>query len=69
MDEGGEVLLGRSREGIDKDRLTVPIGYLLPFESMSDAAKRLVFEWARVDVKPKDVLFICEAIDQRKEVR
>ena len=67
MDGKGKVLLGRSGEGVDKDKLTVPIGYLLPFESMSDAASRLVFEWARRDVKPKDVLFICEAIDRRKE--
>ena len=67
IDEKGDVLVGRAQDGIDKDKLTVPVSYILPFESMSDAAKRTVFEWARIDIAPQGVLFVCESISQKQE--
>ena len=46
MDEKGQVLIGRAQDGWDKDKLTVPISRILPFELLSDAAKRTALEWA-----------------------
>jgi len=62
MDDKGHVLLGRAQEGVDKDKVTVPTGRIQAFESMSDAAKRIVAEWAEVDIAPQHAIFVCESI-------
>ena len=62
MDDKGHVLLGRAQEGVDKDKVTVPTGRIQAFEPMSDAAKRIVAEWAEVDIAPQHAIFVCESI-------
>ena len=67
MDEKGQVLIGRAQDGWDKDKLTVPISRILPFELLSDAAKRTALEWAGINVEPQHALFVCESINEKIE--
>jgi ADP-ribose pyrophosphatase YjhB (NUDIX family) len=66
-DDKGDVLLGRAQEGFDKDKISMPLGPVLPFESLSDAAKRVVMEWAGISVEPQHAIFVCESINQKQE--
>jgi ADP-ribose pyrophosphatase YjhB (NUDIX family) len=67
MDDKGHVLLGRAPEGADKDKVTVPIGRIRPFEAMSDAAVRIVAEWAQTEIAPQHAIFVCESIHQERQ--
>jgi len=67
LGEEGDVLLGKAKEGFDEGKLTIPIGPLFPFESMSDAAKRITVEWAGVAVEPQHALFVYESIVPDRE--
>jgi ADP-ribose pyrophosphatase YjhB (NUDIX family) len=62
MGDKGDVLLGKIPEGFDKDKVSMPISRIEPFESLSDAAKRTVMEWAGVEVNPQHAIFVCESI-------
>lgn len=68
MDEHGMVLLGKAKDGIDKDRITVPIGQIMSFESFFETSRRLAIEWSGVDVDPQHALFVCEEIRQDQQV-
>jgi ADP-ribose pyrophosphatase YjhB (NUDIX family) len=62
MGDKGDVLLGKIPEGFDKDKVSMPMSRIEPFESLSDAAKRTVMEWAGVEVNPQHAIFVCESI-------
>ena len=63
MDDKGGVLIGRAKEGIDKDRLSVPISRIQPFEPIIDAARRTVLEWSGLDTDPQSTLFVTQSMD------
>jgi ADP-ribose pyrophosphatase YjhB (NUDIX family) len=67
MGEKGDVLIGRAKEGLDKDKLSVPMSRLQPFESLGEGARRTVLEWSGVDVTPQYAIFVCEAIHPEQE--
>ena len=67
MDDRGGVLIGRVPNGFDKDKLSVPISSMEPFESMSDASKRIAIEWAGLKIEPQHALFVCESINEKTE--
>ncbi len=67
MSEDGRVLIGMAEDGIDKGKITVPLGRIRPFESFSDAAKRTALEWSGTEVEPQTVLFVSESIDDGKD--
>jgi ADP-ribose pyrophosphatase YjhB (NUDIX family) len=62
MDEKGGVFVGRVQEGIDKDKLSVPISRIQPFEPLADAARRTVLEWSGIDTEPQTTLFVLQSI-------
>lgn len=65
MDDRGQVLIGPIKDGVDMDKLSVPISPIQPFESISDAAKRTVVEWSGHEVEPQHAIFVCESIDDK----
>src|SRR5208282_3789447 len=67
MDDKSGVLIGRVPDGFDKDRLSVPIDQMEPFESMSDASKRIAIEWAGLNIEPQHALFVCESINEKND--
>ena len=68
MDDKGSVLVGKVKEGIDKDKLSVPISRIQPFEPIAEATRRTVLEWSGLDTEPQTTLFVLQSIDADQEI-
>jgi ADP-ribose pyrophosphatase YjhB (NUDIX family) len=68
MKDAVNVLIGKQKEGLDAGKWVIPSGYVREGEPMIQTSERVSLEETGIVIKPKQVLFLSEVLEQEHRV-